>query len=100
YTGNAVLNYSQPLWAGAGADFTRIAGPLVGGLSGVTGVNQGVVIARINTDLSVADFEISVRNMLRDVEDTYWDLYLAYRTYDTNVEARNSFLRSWRFAHA
>jgi len=30
--------------------------------------------------------------MLRDVEDTYWDLYLP-TAYDTNVEARTSFLR-------
>ncbi|MFN0053717.1 MAG: TolC family protein [Planctomycetales bacterium] len=100
YTGNAVVNYVQPLWAGSGAEFARIAGPFNTGLQGVTGVNQGVAIARINTDISLADFEMSVRNMLKDVEDTYWDLYLAYRTYDTTVEARNSFLRSWRFAHA
>lgn len=124
YTGNAILNYSQPLWAGAGTEFTRIAGPYntsggaagfgttgstfqgsnpsaaAGGLAAVTGVSQGVVIARINTDISVTDFEIQVRNMLKDVEDVYWELYLAYRTYDTTVEARNSFLRSWRFAHA
>src|SRR5262249_18034211 len=88
YTGNAILNYSQPLWAGAGAEFTRIAGPYnttgaaagfgttgatfqggsstpsASGLAAVTGVSQGVVIARINTDISVADFEIQVRNML------------------------------------
>ena len=100
YTGNAIFNYTQPLLAGAGAEFTRIAGVFNPGLAAVTGVNQGVVIARINTDISLADFEINVRNMLRDVEDVYWDLYLAYRTYDTTVEARNSFLRSWRFAHA
>lgn len=100
YTGNVMLNYTQPLWAGAGAEYTRIAGPLNTALGGVTGVSQGVMISRINTDISVADFEMSVRNTLRDVEETYWDLYLAYRTYDTNVEARNSFLRSWRFAHA
>ena len=100
YTGNVQMQYTQPLWAGAGAEFTRIAGPLNTQLQGVSGVNQGVVISRINTDMSVADFEMNVRNTLRDVEETYWDLYLAYRTYDTNVEARNSFLRSWRFAHA
>lgn len=124
YTGNAMLSYAQPLWAGAGAEFTRIAGPYNTsgassafsssgatfqgasganssvGLAAVTGVSQGVVIARINSDISVTNFEIQVRNMLKDVEDTYWDLYLAYRNYDTTVEARNSFLRSWRFAHA
>ena len=100
YTGNVLLNYTQPLWAGAGTEFTRIAGPFSAQLGGVSGVNQGVVISRINTDLAIADFEVAVRNLLRDVEEAYWDLYLAYRTYDTNVQARNSFLRSWRFAHA
>jgi len=96
YTGNLQFNYTQPLWAGAGAEFTRIAGPLNTNLQAVSGVNQGVIIARINTDISIADFEIRVRNMLKDVEDLYWDLYLAYRTYDAQVIARNSALRTWR----
>ncbi|HLJ11344.1 MAG TPA: TolC family protein, partial [Planctomycetaceae bacterium] len=100
YTGNVQLQYTQPLWAGAGTEYTRIAGPLNTSFNGLTGVSQGVVISRINTDLSVADFEMNVRNTLRDVEETYWDLYLAYRAYHTNVEARNSYLRSWRFAQA
>jgi outer membrane protein TolC len=100
YTGNVQLNYTQPLLAGSGTEYTRIAGPFVTQLQGVSGVNQGVVISRINTDIAVANFEIAVRNNLRDVEEAYWDLYLAYRTYDTNVEARNSFMRSWRFAQA
>ncbi len=98
YAGNLGLSYTQPLWAGAGTDFTRIAGPFNPGLSGITGVSQGVVISRINTDLTIVDFEVSVRNMLKDVEDTYWDLYLAYRTYDAACQARDSFLESWRFA--
>jgi len=100
YTGNVQLQYTQPLWAGAGTEYTRIAGPASTNIGGVSGVSQGVVISRINTDISVANFEMNVRNNLRDLEETYWDLYLAYRTYDTNVEARNSFLRSWRFAQA
>ena len=100
YQGNVQLQFQQPLWAGAGTEYTRIAGPVNTQFVGVTGVSQGIVISRINNDLSVANFELSVRNTLRDVEETYWDLYLAYRTYDTNVEARNSFLRSWRFAQA
>lgn len=98
YTGNLALQYTQPLWAGAGTDYTRIAGPFNAGFAGITGVSQGVVISRINTDMSLVDFEVNVRNMLKDVEDTYWDLYLAYRTYDAAVEARDSFLESWRFA--
>lgn len=100
YDGNLAFNYTQPLWAGAGAEFTRIAGPASSNISGLSGVNQGVLIARINTDISLVDFEISVRNMLRDVEDTYWDLYLAYRRYDSIIVARNSNLRTWRDEHA
>ncbi|MFN7804500.1 MAG: TolC family protein [Planctomycetaceae bacterium] len=98
YTGNLALTYTQPLWAGAGTEFTRIAGAINPAFSGITGVSQGVVISRINADISLVDFEVSVRNMLRDVEDTYWDLYLAYRAYDAAVQARDSFLESWRFA--
>ena len=100
YQGNVQLQYTQPLLAGSGTEYTRIAGPLNTSFNGITGVNQGVIISRINTDLAVSDFEMQVRNMLRDVEETYWDLYLAYRTYDSNVDARNSFLRSWKFAQA
>ena len=98
YQGNLALQYTQPLWAGAGTEFTRIAGPLNPNLAGITGVSQGVVISRINTDITLVDFEVSVRNMLKDVEDNYWDLYLAYRSYDAACQARDSFLESWRFA--
>ena len=98
YTGNVQLQYTQPLLAGSGTEYTRIAGPFNTQIQGVSGVNQGVVISRINTDIAIADFELQVRNTLRDVEETYWDLYLAYRSHDANVKARNSFLRSYRFA--
>src|SRR4029077_4248400 len=85
YTGNVQLQYTQPLLAGSGTEYTRIAGPFNTQIQGVSGVNQGVVISRINTDIAIADFELQVRNTLRDVEETYWDLYLAYRSHDANV---------------
>jgi len=100
YTGNLTTSYRQPLWAGAGAEFSRIAGPLNPNFGAITGVSQGVVIARINNDITVADFQANVRNLLKDVEDRYWDLYLQYRLYDTAVSARNSALRTWREAKA
>jgi outer membrane protein TolC len=87
------------LLAGAGAEFTRIAGPVAQNFNGLSGVNQGVVIARINQDITLADFEASVLTMLKDVEDLYWELYLSFRQYDTAVTARNSALQSWREAH-
>ena len=99
YDGSLSAGYRQPLWAGAGADFTRIAGPISQNFGGLSGVNQGIVIARINQDLTLADFEMSVLTMLKDVEDLYWELYVRYREYDTTVTNRNSALQSWREAH-
>ena len=95
YTGNVQFQYRQPLLAGAGTEYTRTAGPVGDNVQGLFGVNQGVVIARINTDITLVDFEASVRNMVKDVEDLYWDLYLAYRVFDSEVIARNSALRTW-----
>ena len=96
YAGLVQAQYVQPLWAGSGVEYTRIAGPAQPGLGSIVGVSQGVSIARINADISVADFEASVIVMLRDVEDIYWDLYLAYRQYDADLANRDSSLRTWR----
>ena len=96
YFGGIGAEYRQPLLAGSGVDYTRIAGPANPNFGAITGVSQGVVIARINQDISVADFEVSVRNALRDIENAYWDLYLTYRTYDTAVVAHQSAFQTWR----
>jgi len=95
FTGNVRAEYRRPLWAASGTEFNRIAGPQQPNLGGVTGVSQGVVIARINNDISIADFEASVRNLVKDVEDLYWQLYLRYHQYHTRVVERESTLRSW-----
>jgi len=90
YTGNFNVQYQLPLLAGRGAEFTRTAGPIGQSFGGISGVSQGVLIARINNDITLADFESSVRNLVQDVENTYWDLYLAYQTFDIASEARDS----------
>lgn len=92
------FDYRQPLWAGGGTRFTRIAGPISRRptLQNVPQVNQGVVISRIRTDIALADFEQATIGLVKDVEDVYWELYLAYRAYDTDITARNSFLHTWR----
>jgi len=100
YTGTVSADYRLPLWAGAGTEFTQTAGPISTSFQGISGVNQGVAIARINNDLTIADFEANVRNLVSDVENLYWQLHLAYRVYDSLVVARNSSLRSWREAKA
>lgn len=98
YFGRIGAEFRQPLLAGSGVDYTRIAGPANPGLGAITGVSQGVVIARINQDISIADFEVAVRNALRDIEAAYWDLYLAYRIYDTAAVAHQSAFQTWREA--
>lgn len=49
-----------------------------------------VVLASLNEDTTLTDFEISVRNLVRDVENAYWDLYVAYRNVETAMIGRNS----------
>jgi outer membrane protein TolC len=100
YSGFAKVSYTQPLWAGSGVEFTRIAGVVNNAFAAVTGVSQGVAIARINDDISLGAFELSALILLRDTENTYWNLYLQYRLYHTAVVAHNSALRSWREAKA
>ena len=96
YTGNIGAQYRHPFLAGSGTDFTRISGPTNPAFGAITGVGQGVLIARISSDISIADFEAAVRNGIRDIEEAYWDLYLAYRTYDTAVVAHQSAFQTWR----
>jgi hypothetical protein len=83
YHGNVNVGYQLPLLAGAGTEFTRIAGPITRSFGGITGVSQGVVIARINNDLVLCDYENSLRNLNKDIEDAYWNLYLTYLLFDT-----------------
>lgn len=92
---NFETEFRHPLLQGAGVQYNRIAGP-----TGQPGLFNGVVLARINTDMSQADFEIGVRNLVADVENAYWDLYFAYRDLNAKVLARNSALETWRRVHA
>ena len=96
FTGNIAANIRKPLWAGSGVNFTRIAGPVGQNIQGLSGVNQGVIIARINNDISIADFEFSVNNMVFDIEKLYWDLHFAYRRYESAKINREAGLRNWK----
>jgi len=98
YSGSVGATLRQPLLAGSGVEFSRIAGPVNPAFGNITGVSQGVVIARINQDVTLADFELAVRNSIRDIENAYWDLYLTYRVYDTAVIAHGSAFQTWREA--
>ena len=95
------LGLRQPLLQGAGVTYNRIAGPYTpSGLS--TGYPQfnGVLLARINTDVSLADFEAGVRNLVTDVENSYWELHFAYRNLEARKVGRDAALGTWRTTHA
>ena len=96
YEGNVRAQIRQPLLAGAGVDYTRIAGPISENIDGVTGVRQGVLIARINNDMALADFEVAVHTLLHDVEQMYWQLVLAYQSFHAQSAARDEVLELWR----
>jgi outer membrane protein TolC len=74
----------QPLMLGAGSEFNRIAGP-----GATPGQLNGVLLARVRTDISLVEFERSVRDFVAEIENAYWDLYFAYRDLDTKTEARD-----------
>ena len=76
--------WRQPLLRGAGAQVNRIP----------------IVIARIRTDISLANFEANVRNSMSEVESSYWALYFAYRQLDTAKIGRDSALATWKKIHA
>jgi outer membrane protein TolC len=84
----------HPFLQGGGIDFNRIAGP-----NAVPGGYNGVVLARINNDISLADLEQSVTGLAHDVERTYLALYAAYRDLDAQVAARNNALQTWQSAY-
>jgi len=73
----------QPLMQGAGTQFNRIAGP-----GSSPGQLNGVLLARVRTDINLVDFERAVRDFLADVENAYWDLYFSYRDLDARIEVR------------
>ncbi|WP_417732312.1 TolC family protein [Rosistilla oblonga] len=57
-----------------------------------------VVLASLNEDSSLTEFEALVRNLVADVENAYWELYCAYRNVETTQIARDSAQATARFA--
>lgn len=83
--------FRQPLLQGGGLQYNRIAGP-----SGAPGLYNGILVARVNTDITQTDFEIAVRDYVSNVVNVYWDLYYSYRDLDARRRAMHAALESWR----
>lgn len=81
----------HPFLQAGGVLFNQIAGG-----QARPGFYNGVLIARINMDISIADFEIATRQLIYDVERSYWGLYGSYRELDSVVKGRDRVLEIWR----
>lgn len=77
---NVEAEVRQPLLRGAGTQVNRAP----------------VLIARINTDIAIAEFEANIRNLVFDVERAYWGLYCCYRQLETAKVGRDSALATWK----
>lgn len=84
YTATVELQVNQPLLRGRGTLVNRIP----------------VVLARINEDIALHEFETNVRNLIRDVEFAYWNLYCGYQVFRASKDAHNSALELWKVAKA
>lgn len=85
------LEARQPLMQGGGATFNRIAGP-----GGRPGVYNGVLIAKVNTDITGAQFRQGARDYVSNVINAYWDLYFAYRDLNAKRDALERSRVTWR----
>ncbi|MDP7268820.1 MAG: TolC family protein [Pirellulales bacterium] len=92
--------FRQPLLQGMGAEYNRIAGPFSNMMGIGTRMFDGVLIARIQTDRAITEFEAGVRNLVADVENTYWELYYAYRNLEARKVGLTSSLRTWQTVQA
>lgn len=88
---NLEAGFRHHLGRGGGLDYNRIAGP-----GALPGIYNGVLIARVNADSSILDFEMGLRDLVSDVENAYWDLYFAYRNLEAKIAARDAALNTWR----
>jgi outer membrane protein TolC len=77
----------QPLLAGSGREFTEVAGP-------ISRINpnpgRGVAIARLDQNITVAEFESRLHLLLKQTYEVYLDLWLAHELYRVQLAAAAS----------
>jgi outer membrane protein TolC len=78
-------------------EFNRIAGPNAQPGFRTSG---GVLISRINEDISIAQFEAGVRTYVLELLNAYWDLTFNYRNYEAAKNARETAAKTWQMIKA
>lgn len=76
------LEMRQPLLRNSGAQVNRVP----------------VMLARMNTDIAISDFEINVRDFIFEVEQAYWELYFQYHNLDAARTGFDSAHAIWKQA--
>lgn len=77
FAGSLRAEMRQPLLAGSGRHVTSIAGPIGDAINGVTGVSQGVLIAKIQTLEAKILLSLAVAQSLHDTEILYDQLVVS-----------------------
>jgi outer membrane protein TolC len=96
YQGQLAVEFNQPLWGGAGDFFTSVAGPVDLISTQTPSVDQGIVITRINENISQNQFQIALRQLVKDVTDVYQDLHLVHRRHEIESRARDAAETIWK----
>ena len=87
----------HPFLQGSGFAFNQIAGP--NNQPGFRNTS-GIAIARINNKISQARFEQGIITFIDEVVSAYWNLYFAYRNFDTTRTARDGSREAWNVVKA
>ena len=87
----------KPLLQGRGVLFNQIAGP--NSSAGFLGTS-GVLISRINNEISIAQFQRAVTEHVAEIVQAYWDLYFSFQNFRTAKLARDNALRTWNSVKA
>lgn len=81
----------QPLLQGGGVTFNRIAG-----VGSQPGIYNGVLVAKVNNDITSAKFRSQLRDYVSNVINAYWDLYYAYRDLDAKRDSMERSRKTWQ----
>lgn len=92
YSGFWEAQVRQPLLQGAGTTFNQIAGP--NSRPGFRNTS-GLLVAQINTDVSVASFELGMRRYVDQVIAAYWNLNFAYENLESAKLVRDTSMDIW-----
>ncbi len=87
----------QPLLQGSGTLFNRTVGPLA--TAGFNG-SSGFLISRSNHDISIAEFERNIKQMMLEIINAYWQLDLAFGNFQSIKASRDASQETWNISKA